>query len=391
MTTGRNMKSVKALAAGSLFLVSACSFGDDLWPPLPEGHPAGSDQPAQSAQRPPAELASGDAQTSTSAGRQPALGASNFEPQGVTSGPATGTFVGKKIEQLREELRKLETNIRSRNDQLQALRGRIIDNSQQYHGTVAAVESRLQVGTTPGNPVLVQQFNTAQQDLDRIGEDVGELNKLSTSISADSTLAAFLTESVVAAFQVSGSVDEDHRQLAILEDEVDQMVILIARLHGEVTEDVKRQSTWVGFERTNLELLSSGIRSGESLGSSLINRAVTGQGAAAQIAPPALSNVGRTPLVVIRFDKPNVPFQQALYNAVSKTLERRPQARFDLVAVAPSAGDAGRQAINANRAKRHRDSVYRSLIELGLPPARIAQSATSAATATTNEVHLYIR
>ena len=42
----------------------------------------------------------------------------------------------------------------------------------------------------------------------------------------------------------------------------------------------------------------------------------------------------RRPLVVIRFDRANVPYEQALYTAVSRALERRPQALFDLVAVA---------------------------------------------------------
>ena len=34
--------------------------------------------------------------------------------------------------------------------------------------TIAAIEARLQVGTTPGNPILVQQWNEAQSELDRI-------------------------------------------------------------------------------------------------------------------------------------------------------------------------------------------------------------------------------
>ena len=78
------------------------------------------------------------------------------------------------------------------------------------------------MGATPGNPILVQQFNGAKSDLDRLSADIGALNQLGTAVTADSTTASFLSELVRATFQVSGAVDEDRKNLAILQDEVDQ-------------------------------------------------------------------------------------------------------------------------------------------------------------------------
>ncbi len=72
-------------------------------------------------------------------------------------------------------------------------------------------------------------------------------------------------------------------------------------------------------------------------------------------------------------------------------LERRPDATFDLVAVAPTVGGPAREALNANKARRHAEGVLRSLVEMGLPPARVAVSARTMADAKTNEVHLYMR
>ncbi len=388
---------LRVLLAGAVIFTGACSFDEDLWPSLNASDPAG--QPTAEAAQPAASAQSADAGNQTAApapspadlGNQPALGQTSFVPAGVTPGDATGTFVGKKVQELRGELQKLQSSILQHNEQLQGLRSRIVESSQQYHGTIAAVKSRLQVGTTRGNPVLVQQFNTAQQDLNRLSQDIGEMNKLSTGVSSDSTLASFLTESVRAAYKVSGAVDEDHRQLAILEDEVDQTVVLIDRLHREVTEDVRRQSSWIGAEQRNLVQISAGIRQGESLGSSLLDAAVTGRGPGAnQVASPA-DTAGRRPLVVIRFDRPNVPYQQALYTAVSRALETHPTAVFDLVAVAPSAGGSARVAINTNKAKRHAEDVKRALVEMGLPPTRVAVSSKTLAAAKTNEVHLYVR
>jgi len=366
---------------GTALLVSACSFTEEtLWPTLTGEDPAGKDQQAQPAAPAPA------AQPAA----QPALGTSDFKPDGVTPGSPTGTFVGKKVVELREELVRLQDAVGTHNTQLQNLRTRVVVDSQRYHGTTAAINARLQVGTTPGNPILVQQFNAAQADLDRLAGDITEMNNLATTVAGDSTMSSFLSESARAAFSISGAVDEDHRQLAILEDEVNRTVVLIDRLLKEVTDDVRRQTNYVATERANLNLLSAGIKSGEIFGADLTNRALAASGNRYGNVG-ALNTGSRRPLVVIRFDRANVPYQQALYNAVSKVLERRPDAVFDLVAVAPSAGGPARVALNSNKARRSAESVLRSLIEMGLPPTRVAVSARTSGQARTNEVHLYLR
>ena len=64
----------------------------------------------------------------------------------------------------------------------------------------------------------------------------------------------------IPAVAVSGAVDEDHRQLAILEDEVSRTDVLVARLLKEVSEDVRRQTNYVATERANLNTVSAAIR-----------------------------------------------------------------------------------------------------------------------------------
>jgi hypothetical protein len=99
----------------------------------------------------------------------------------------------------------------------------------------------------------------------------------------------------------------------------------------------------------------------------------------------------RRPLVVIRFDRANVAYQQALYTAVNRALQRRPQAGFDLVAVAPAQGSPAQVSVSANRAKRSAEGVLRSLSEMGLPLERVRLSSITSPEAQTNEVHLYVR
>jgi hypothetical protein len=225
-----------------------------------------------------------------------------------------------------------------------------------------------------------------------VAQDITEMNTLATSIGSSSTMSAFLSESAKSAFAISGAVDEDHRQLAILEDEVNRTDVLIDRLLTEVSGDVRRQTNYVTTEQANLNLMSAGIKSGEIYGGNLLNVAMASAGQGAQVsAGSPRPTANRRPLVVIRFDRKNVPYQQALYNAVSRVLEKRPGAVFDLVAVAPSAGGSARVALNTNKARRQAEEVLRSLIEMGLPPARVAVAAKASAATRTNEVHLYIR
>ncbi len=389
---------VRFFVVGAMFFVSACSFAENtLWPSLTGESPTATKQsaagqaPAKSAQM--KQAPAGGSQPVIVAQNPPPLGTTNFQPASVTPGQATGTYVGKKVIDLRQELKRLQQSISNNNGLLQSLRGKIVANSQRYHGTIAAVNARLQVGTTPGNPILVQQFNSAQADLDRIAADITEMNALANRVSNNSTMSSYLSESARASFAVSGAVDEDHRQLAILEDEVNRTDVLISRLLKEVANDVRRQTNYVATERTNLNLVSAAIRTGEIFGGSLANKALASAtaGRDVHLAARPSDTTGKRPLVVIRFDRNKVPYQQALYHAISRVLDRRPAAVFDLVAVAPSSGGAARVALNANKSRRHAEEVLRALIEMGLPPARVAVSAKTLATAKSNEVHVYLR
>jgi len=359
--------------------LTGCSFpSETLLPSLTGEDPSGSSTISQR-------------QVASVRTQPPAMGTTKFEPKGVTAGSNSGTLVGQKAVELRKELRRLQSGVSKNNSELQSIRAKTVQDSQRYHGAVSAINARLQVGTTPGNPVLVEQFNQALSDLKKIGDDISDMNVLTTNVTADSTLAAFLAENTRAAFKLSGAVDEDHQQLAILEDEVNRTVVLIDRLLKELSEDIQRQTNYVATERSNLNTLSAAVKSGELMGSSLTNRALTAATAGTinrRASPRSLA--GRRPLMVIRFDRASVAYEQALYNAVSRSLERHPNATFELVAVAPASGGAARVALNSNKARRNAENVMRSLQRMGLPPQRIAVSARTSRAAQSNEVHLYL-
>ncbi len=386
----RRTTTIFGVTFSAVIFLSGCAFSDEaLLPSLTEEEPAAS-QPSGSAQPAPVQAVQTQPPPSADDGAPPVLGTTNFQSPGVTSGQPSGTHVGQKIDDLRGDLVRLQARMGDHNNLLQSHRAAARQSAGAYHSLVGAINSRLQVGTTPGNPELVAQWNQSQVELTKVGESIASLNTLANESSSTSALAAFLLESTRATFELRGAVEEDHRQLAVLEDEVNKTVVVVDRLLNELTEDISRAQNYFNNERSNLTAMQVAIDSGEYIGTSLASRAYG-------IPPPppaggAASLVGqRQPLVVIRFHQRNVEYEQALFTVVSRALERKPNAGFDLVAVAPNVGSAAQVSLATSKSRRNAEDVLRSLTTMGLPADRITLSATSSPLAQVNEVHVYVR
>jgi len=376
-------RAVPAIA--TMLFLSGCAFADEaLMPSLSGAEPTGSTSQS-GAQPAPQPLAPANA-----SGAGPVLGTGNFESPGVTSAAPSGTHVGQKLEELRSDLARLQSRLSEHNDRMQQYRASARQSAAAYHGLLSQINARLQVGTTPGNPELVAQWNQAQVELNKVGESITSLNTLSNEASATSALAAFLLESTRATFELRGAVEEDHRQLAVLEDEVNKTVVVIDRLLNELTDDIQRAQNYFTGERANLTAMQVAIDNGEYIGGNLSSRAYGIPTPAP--AGGAASLVGqKQPLAVIRFSDPNVDYEQVLFTVVGRALERRPNAAFDLVAVAPNVGSQAQVALATYRSRRNAEKVLRSLTNMGLPADRVTLSATSSSSAQADEVQVFVR
>ncbi len=376
----------RPVAITAALLLASCSFVDEqLLPPL-TGDPA----PAKTAIAAPAGTEKAAAMPSDPTATQPAMPApaaapaqaSRFQLPEVTSAPSTGTVVGQRVEALRDNLRALQARINQSSGEFEAIEASTTETSQRYHGTMAAINARLQIGTTKGNPILINQWNEAQGDLEQIAADVSKMNSLANTVAEDAGEVGFLLESVQSAFELSGAIEEDHRQLTVLEDETSRTSVLANRLLSQLTNDINRQTAYVGTERMNLTNTSIAIKNGGFLGTSAGSRnylqTATAEPAAAE----------RQALVIIRFDREDVAYEQALYDAVSRAMQERPQSNFDVVSVAPLNGNL---ASNQAQSVRNAERVLRSLTDMGLPASRIKLSSTANANAAANEVHVYVR
>lgn len=361
-----------ALTAAAL-LLGGCSYTSDTmfasWLDTADPEPA-QEQAAS------ADSQSGYTDTGTASFSSATVGSA------YSAGFGTGTFVGQKVSQFRGELGALKSTIDGRGQELENIRTDMINNAQNYHSAVGGIRSRLQVGTTPGNPMLMDNWRAAQQQLAHVDGDIHNMNRLSAQVSSDANMSTYLLDSIRAAYSLSGAVEEDHRDLRVLEDETNQTVVLINRLLEDISEDISRQQRFVANERDMLNELAVAINAGSLYGKP--------RGEAGDLPMASAADFSnRRPLVVVRFDNPNVAFEPALYQAVSRALERRPDAMFDVVAVSP-AGPGG-QTRTSPGAQRNAESVLKSLNGMGLPSDRVVMSAMSSSQARSSEVHIYVR
>lgn len=304
-------------------------------------------------------------------------------------GVPTGTLVGERVEQFRADLTRLQELTAEQIQRHQELRADSEANAAAYQTTVGAINAKLQVGTTPGNPGVIDAYHRAQSQLQMVGADLDQMNTLSNNAANNTAFNAYLLESIRASYSVYGAVEEDHRQLRILEDAATQTAVSIDRLLSALSEDISRQNHFLSIERANLTQMAMAVNNGEYYGTTLASRAIMPPAQPASAPGTGLAS-GR-PLVVIRFDKNDVKFEQALYQATSAALTRRPNAAFDLVAVASAIGTPAQIALNSDIARTNADKVMRALLDMGLPADRISMSQVTDPNIQSNEVHLYVR
>lgn len=309
-------------------------------------------------------------------------------PVTIEPGSDTGTAVSKAVGELRNKLIALESSISQDAQRLADLRNSGADAASSYHEFKARITTHLQMGTTRGNPELVAQWNDAQSSLDRLSANINALNALGTQVGNDASAAHYELQQIEAAFNVSGAVDEDHRQLSVLEDETNQTIVLVDRLLSDVSDNVQRQTAYVANERANLTTLASAIKNGELYGADL--GAPMMAASSAGLGGGSFAATG-TPLVVIRFDHPDVDYQQILYAALTQALHNRPGAGFAVVAVSPTRGTATAVQLAQTAAEHHAQDVMRTMTDMGVPASRLLVSSATDPSATSSEVRVFVR
>ncbi len=364
--------------SGSLFLLGGCAFSSDaLFPSLV----GSSSQEAYNADK-----------NSVDSADLPMLGSSSFEPLEVSKGGDTGTFVGQKVISFRNELTQLQNAIRTNNSELQKIRTAVISNASQYHKTIGAIEAKLQVGTTPGNPQMYAMLQSAQNNVQLMNVNSNALQQLSARVTSDASVVNNLLDSIRATFSISGAVDEDHRQLRILQNETNQTAILINSLLSEVNSDVARQIQYNETANSNIVQLDSAIKRGSYGVSNVpLSAPMPVMTSSNRTTPVSFSAdnsaVAGKPLFVAKFNKGNVNYKDGLRRAVNAAKAKKANVVFEVVAVTPISGGASARSNAQNQAT----TIFQEIVNMGVSAERVSLSSRSSGDASSPEVQIFVR
>jgi hypothetical protein len=299
------------------------------------------------------------------------------------------TYVGDRILEMKDEYQSLDNEVSVRLENFQSLRLSGISSAEVYHSTVAAISARLQIGTTPGNPILLNQYEKAQTELAEVGNQGQMLVDLGNQIALLNTRISYLRDQARSAKRLRGAVDQDHRNLSSLQDNIKRRTVDVVRLLEELNETVRRRDIYLAAERRRLTQLASAIAVGESFGlglGSLNSLPVSDDNS---VEEERSENVSGNPIAVLRIRGESTKYNQGLFGAVSAALERAPKAKFTLVAVSSSAGNASEKAERAANAREKAGLVINSLISMGMPASRLSVTELALAEVEDTEVRVY--
>ena len=112
--------------------------------------------------------------------------------QSIPEVDAIQTYVGDRVAEMRDEFSRLDEEIKQNSNLFSLLKANGIASAEVYHSTVAAISARLQIGTTPGNPILLNQYERALTELAAVGSQGQEMVELGNQISLLSGRVSYL-------------------------------------------------------------------------------------------------------------------------------------------------------------------------------------------------------
>lgn len=300
------------------------------------------------------------------------------------------TYVGQRIVEMQGEFNKLDADIKQGEDNFEELRFNGIKSAENYHSIVAAIAARLQIGTTPGNPILLSQYEQAQTVLSEVGAQGQNLVDVGNKIALYSTRVSYLLEQARSAKKLRGAVDEDHRNLSLFQDSLKIRSVDVLRTLEELNETVRRRDIFLAAERRRLTQLANAISVGESFGLGLgtLNSLPASNDDRNNEGRRSDNNASPNPIAIFRINEQE-NYEQSLFGAISATLDTAPKSKFTLVAVSSSAGNPSEQAQRAANVRDDVSKLISSLVSMGMPSDRISVSSLSLASVENTEIRLY--
>ena len=130
---------------------------------------------------------------------------------------------------------------------------------------------------------------------------------VSPSLISSSLLSArisYLRDQTRAAKRLRGAVDQDHRNLSSLQDDIKRRTVDVIRLLENLNETVRRRDIYLAAERRRLTQLASAIAVGESFGLGLgpLNSLPVSDGSDDNAEEQRSENLSNNPIAVLRIN-----------------------------------------------------------------------------------------
>ncbi len=257
-----------------------------------------------------------------------------------------------------------------------------------FYTAVAAIEEGLRLGAPLGSPALLDHWQTAANASQQIGL---ALNQLNTAI-ATYLPAIEEAEALRAPFaatlrsQQDSAQDELRRQKGLMEFENNKLVIL----HQAIAQGLAPPPPLEPILSAEDEAFSIDGPGDESA-------AMTEEKELDAETPPDLPPeitlesklAAVSPLVIIRFSRPNIVFRAQLNDALQQAKALNPEGQIHLVAVAPQRKTGQEQLLAQAESHQYAQSILRAVQALGVPTENIRITAQTSQTADSSEVHIY--
>jgi hypothetical protein len=325
--------------------------------------------------------------------------------QAAMPASTAAAFLGSDAGRLQGELDQIKARVANRGASLQQLRDGAARDASAYEAAAGAVRTGVQSGKATGDPVLLGHWTDAQAALARMDGSMAQLVALSVQSSQDAASAGYIGDSAKRASALQGSAPDQQRLAAIAADAAATEEAARTQKTA-VGSEIDKQTEAVTQDRAELMRLASAIEGAPASkgSSSAAPRAAAAKPAATRIAkaaahsgtsaPPASPPGdldGKSPLVVIRFDQPNVPYDEPVRKAAALALQRKPTAIFDVVASAPAEGAPDAVASAREKSKADAEGVVRSLMSAGVPSNQVTLTLATPQTGEAAEVRIFVR
>jgi len=249
--------------------------------------------------------------------------------------------------------------------------------SEIYSGTVAAIDTRLQLGALPMSPILVVQWNEAQAAVDQI-----EIN--GSQLTAEAPVWPAYAAQLEA---LGGELAQLSQEL-----ELDGMdAINFNQLRGDVQTLSLFTEAWQTKLSTHLEDQSGRVATWRADLAALKERIIEGND------QPATGSIGQAdvtgrplPIFAVTFDRPGVLFEDQLETLIADLARSQPDYQLDIVAVAEKNKDPERQEILQEEALQFTQSVIRALRRLGVEEDRFSFTDAVLETRIGSEVRIFL-